>query len=103
MSDKYGGMNYSPIKPSKPLSEELYLFRTGRPDEWTMQEFGRNAVWLEQKLQQVERERDEALARLAEAEKMLSFAHRARDWPHDNEEFWGRVKLFLANQNTDKE
>lgn len=45
----------------KTLSEKLSVYRTDRPDEWTMDEFKRDAVKLEA-------ERDEALAKLAAME-----------------------------------
>lgn len=56
----------------KTLSEKLSAYRTNRPDEWTMDEFKRDAVKLEA-------ERDEALARLAAMESQdPTYAFRRR-------------------------
>lgn len=76
MSDKYGGMNYSPIKPTEPLSEILYLLR--------MQELGRNAAWYEQELESTQERLEEAERRHKHEMFMAHYRNYERSCDKDN-------------------
>ena len=63
MSELKYGIGFKHYKPEKPriaLSKNLFDFRADRPDEWTMDEFIREALWIEQDLSRTKAELEEA-------------------------------------------